>query len=315
MLSWPRRLEEAVSNFILLLLCFSAGMVLRRTRKLPENAHQALNTIVIYIALPAMTLLYLHRFTFSHELAFAAMMPWYLLIIAAVFFYCCRYVFGISRESAGALTLVAGLGNTSFVGIPLVEALHGEAGIPIALVIDQAGSYLALSTVGAVIVAMYASEKNSARQIAAKILSFPPFLALCAAFILMDVHYPLWFEDLLRKLAALVAPLALISVGYQLRFDGFAGHLKALSLGLGYKLVVCPIIVTLAYMGIGMPFGTTAVQVTLLESAMGPMIGAGVVASQNRLDPKLVALMIGIGIPMSVLSVTAYSKLLTIFAM
>lgn len=274
----------------------------------------ALNTIVIYIALPAMTLLYLHRFSYSHDLAYAAMMPWCLLMAAAAFFYGCRTVFGLSKESAGALTLVAGLGNTSFVGIPLIEALYGEAGIPVALVIDQAGSYLALSTFGAVIVALYASEKKSARQIAAKILSFPPFLALCAAFLLMDVHYPAWFEDLLRKLAALVAPLALISVGYQLRFDGLAGYSKALSLGLGYKLVICPTLVSLTYLAIGMPFGSTAVQVTLLESAMGPMIGAGVVASQNRMDPKLVVLMIGIGIPVSVLTVTAFSILIPFFA-
>jgi hypothetical protein len=47
-------------------------------------------------------------------------------------------------------------------------------------------------------------------------------------------------------------------------------------------------------------------QVMLIESAMPPMIGAGIVASQAGLHPQLVSLMIGIGIPASFITVPAW---------
>src|SRR5262249_37849455 len=49
---------EAVNIFILLVACFLIGMLLRRSGRLPANAHAALNGFVIHISLPALTLLY-----------------------------------------------------------------------------------------------------------------------------------------------------------------------------------------------------------------------------------------------------------------
>jgi hypothetical protein len=49
--------------------------------------------------------------------------------------------------------------------------------------------------------------------------------------------------------------------------------------------------------------------VTVIESAMPPMIGAGIVASQAKLDPGLVSLMIGIGIPLAFSTVPAWTWL------
>ena len=38
-------------------------------------------------------------------------------------------------------------------------------------------------------------------------------------------------------------------------------------------------------------------QVTIFEAAMAPQIGAAIVAMEYKLDPPLVTLMVGIGIP------------------
>jgi predicted permease len=42
--------------------------------------------------------------------------------------------------------------------------------------------------------------------------------------------------------------------------------------------------------------------VTIFEAAMAPQIGAAVVAIDHKLDPPLMSLMLGIGIPLSFLS-------------
>jgi predicted permease len=51
---------------------------------------------------------------------------------------------GGSREQLGALALCCGLGNTSFVGLPLIEAIAGKEALGPAAVVDQLGSFLAL---------------------------------------------------------------------------------------------------------------------------------------------------------------------------
>ena len=41
---------------------------------------------------------------------------------------------------------------------------------------------------------------------------------------------------------------------------------------------------------------------TIFEAAMAPQIGAAIVAMEHKLDPPLVTLMVGIGIPLSFLT-------------
>ena len=43
-------------------------------------------------------------------------------------------------------------------------------------------------------------------------------------------------------------------------------------------------------------------QVTIFEAAMAPQIGAAIVAIEHKLDPPLITLMVGIGIPLSFLT-------------
>ena len=127
-----------------------------------------------------------------------------------------------------------------------------------------------------------------------RIVTFPPLIALVAAIALTPFTYPPLAASVLARLAATLAPLALISVGLQLRLGEIAGRTSLLALGLGYKLVVGPLIVLLLYAGlIGLRGETT--EVTVFEAAMPPMIGGSIVAIQYGLDAKLITLMVGIG--------------------
>ena len=111
---------------------------------------------------------------------------------------------------------------------------------------------------------------------------------------LMDVSYPTWLSDLLTRLRGTLAPLALVSVGLQLRLDALQGNRGPLALGLGYKLIVAPALLGVLYFGlVGLSDGN--MRVTVLESAMGPQIGGAIVASQYGLNPALVTLMVGAG--------------------
>ena len=51
--------------------------------------------------------------------------------------------------------------------------------------------------------------------------------------------------------------------------------------------------------------------VTVFEAAMGPMIGASIVAMDHELDPPLLTLMVGVGIPLLFLTIPVWWHLLS----
>jgi predicted permease len=122
----------------------------------------------------------------------------------------------------------------------------------------------------------------------------------------MPFEFPIWVADALKRQGDTLAPLALVSVGLQLRFDQTSGLKTALATGLGFKLLLAPAVLALLYFGI---LGTTeeTTRVTLFEAAMGPQIGGAIVAVQHGLNPPLVSLMVGLGISLSFLTLPLWS--------
>ena len=97
---------------------------------------------------------------------------------------------------------------------------------------------------------IYSSGTASWREIAQRIVTFPPLIALVLALALSPVAYPAWLTGMLHRLGDTLAPLALVSVGLQLRLDQLSGNRVPLGLGLGFKLVVGPLLIALVYFGL-----------------------------------------------------------------
>jgi predicted permease len=56
----------------------------------------------------------------------------------------------------------------------------------------------------------------------------------------------------------------------------------------------------------------TEIQVTLFEAAMAPMITGSIIAAEYDLDGDLAALMVGVGIPLSFLTLPIWFQLLSV---
>lgn len=63
-------------------------------------------------------------------------MPWINIILTWLLFGFLGCKLGWSKAITGALIIMAGFGNTSFVGIPIIEALYGKTGIETVIMID-----------------------------------------------------------------------------------------------------------------------------------------------------------------------------------
>jgi predicted permease len=293
-----------MNAMVMLLACLAAGIVLQRAGKLPDNAPAALNAYVINVALPALALTHLHATALTGDLLASAAGAWLMLGAAALFIGFVARRMKLGAAATGALILTGGLANTSFVGLPMIEAWIGRAGLPYGIVIDQLGSYLALSTFGLMVAARYSGQPMQWSVMWHRILTFPPLIALVIALVLRPIPFHPALEDALARIGATVAPIALFAVGCQLRMGELWARRHALALGLGFKLVLGPLLIAalcLAFLDGSDPEAGLVRAVVIFEAAMGPMIGAAVVANHYKLDAGLTSLMVGIGIPMSLL--------------
>lgn len=268
---------------------------------MPEGAPAVLNSYVINIALPALTLYYVHRMDIVPNVAYSVAAPWLMFAIGAVLFHFVGKALGWKRETVGGIILVGSLANTSFVGLPMIESFYGAEHMGLGIVIDQLGTYLVLSTLGILLAAVYSVGRVSIASVSRRVLGFPPLLALILALGLQSITFPETLELVLERLGSTLAPVALVSVGYQLRLDQVAGRAIPLAVGLTFQLVIGPLIVMGFLFGV-VGFSGISAQVTIFELAMAPQIGAAIVAMEYKLDAPLVTLMVGLGIPLSFLT-------------
>ena len=296
-----------MSNLILLFLCLFLGFVLRKIKLFPENGHLALNAFVINISLSALSLYYIPKIALDMQVIFPVMVPWINIILAVLFFSFLGKKMKWSKTLIGALILCAGFGNTSFVGIPVIQSLYGESGLKTVMLVDQPGSFVALSTLGITIASFYSGEKIAVAEIIKKILKFPPFVAFLIAVILnvLSLQVPTTIDEVFEKLGATTVPLALVSVGSQLKWQKLDHNAKPLFWGLLFKLILFPAIIFMFYFLILKQRGEM-IEIAFLESAMGPMVTAAIIASAYRLEPKLCNLILGVGIPLSFLTLTLW---------
>lgn len=256
---------------------------------------------MINVALPAAALRDVHGVTVDADWLLAGLSPWLGVLLAVALLVPLARRLHWTRQRTGALLLVAGWGNTSFVGLPMVAAYAGSQWLGLVLFIDLFGSYLSLSILGIAIATLCAKERYSAGRVLLRIVTFPPLIAIVLALAVNDQARPAWLDGILENLAATLTPLALAAVGYAIRIDRLKGRLAPLGVALGFRLAIAPaaLLALFAVMGV---LADPASRVTVLEMAMPPMLGASIIAIDHELEPDLVALVIGIGIPLSMLT-------------
>lgn len=290
-----------VSEILLIVLCLAIGVLLRLSGRLPESATKVLGGWVINVALPAAALNSVQGVTLHPDWWLAAATPWLgVLASIAILVPICRWL-GWSRQRTGAILLVAGWGNTSFVGLPMIAAFAGSQWLGLGIVIDLFGTYLAVSTLGLAVATVAISGRLDLGVVARRIATFPPFYAVLVAFATNHLARPEWLAQLIEILANTLTPIALAAVGFALRLDRLAGRTGPVALGLCHRLIVAPALLIGFYLALGQA-GDPVAKVAMLEMAMPPMLGASIIAMDHDLEPDLVALLIGLGVPLSLLT-------------
>ncbi|HEY1141958.1 MAG TPA: AEC family transporter [Lysobacter sp.] len=301
----------AFDAFALVLAMLALGYVFQRLGALPANAAQVLNLVVLYVCLPAAVLRYAPRLHLEPALLAIAIVPWLLLLATLVCVSALSRWLRFREEEHAALLLTVALGNTSFLGYPLTRALIGEHALPYAVVYDQFGVFLILSTFGLWVVARYGGasvdgHSPGAKDMLLRIVRFPPLWALVLGFTVMPAEPPSWIAGGLQRLSDALLPLAMLTIGLSVRLTLPREELKPLVTGLLLKLALMPALAALVVPMLGLQ--DEMARATVLEAAMPPMVTAGALAIAHNLAPRLAAAMVGYGLLFSLLTLPLWAQ-------
>lgn len=271
---------------ILLIICLLAGIVVRQTGRFPPQLVPSINWWLITIALPCVILTLIPATHFDRSSLFPVLSMWLVFLGAAGITLLVARFAGWTREVCGALMLVAGIGNTSFMGYPIIQGYYGAEGLKVAVIADQLGSFIVLSTAGVIVMALCSGQRVSLRAVATRIITFPPFVALVISLGLKAVGgLPTLLQAPLVSVGATMTPLALFAVGLQISLRPARGMVRPLVVGTCWKLLAAPALVWLISRAFS-PAGIVG-EVSILQAGMAPMIAAAIMAQRAGLRPDL----------------------------
>ena len=295
-----------MSALLLLCACLLLGALVKRFAKPPEGMVLSVNWWVMRIALPALVLARVPEIKLDAHLWFPVAAMWLTFFGAWLLFALLGRALHWPKRRVGALVLLAGLGNTSFMGYPIMQALHGSPGLALAVVADQVGSFPLLAAAGVLVASLSSGSEVRPALIARNLLAFPSFIALFVALAAGALGgWPKPVVDTLNVIGDTMTPLSLFSVGMQFRLQMQASQVAPLSVALGWKLLLAPLL-TWA-LGLAAGIGGLTLTVSVLQAGMAPMISAAILADQYQLDPPLANTVLGAGIVLSMVSVPLWN--------
>lgn len=285
------------------------GIVLARVPNLPAEAPKALDVLVLWFALPGLILTVIPYVDFDAATLVPVAVAWSSLVLMAVLVLALGRIFGWSRRTVGTLLVVVPLGNTSFLGIPAVTELLSPSHVPFAVIYDQLGSFLALATFGTFIGARFGDgAKPTPGETLVKVVTFPPFVALVAAFVVRQTGMPVLATQLAERAGATLIPLTMIVVGMRLRIPRRFADLGPLLGGLVLRMAVAPAVVVAIVAVFG--FTGLAWETSTLEVAMPPMVTAAIVATGSGLDEELASALVGVGVLASLVTLPFWAGMI-----
>ncbi len=300
----------ALDALVLVVLMLTLGKACAHWRLFPDNAAEVLNLFVLYLCLPAAILRYAPKLSLSLDVLGVVLVPWLILAASIAAVSLLAKAITLRNDQRAVLLLCVPLGNTSFLGYPLTQALLGDEALPVAVIYDQFGSFLILSTWGLWVLARYGGDaRPTLADIGRKLIRFPPFLALGFALIAMPSAPPVIVDTVLQRLSDALLPIVALAVGLNLKLRLPRDELQPLAAGLALKLLLLPMLALLLAFAFGL-HGTMA-DTVVLETAMPPMITAAALAISHRLAPGLAAALVGYGTVLALITLPLWAWLIT----
>jgi predicted permease len=288
---------------------FLLGWLVKTIRPVPVVVTAWADKYVLQLALPAVIIAKISKVTFDADVVLPIAVAWSVMVLSIVAVLIASRIFKWNRSITGALLLVGVLGNTSFLGLGMVESLLGADHLASAIAYDQVGTFVGLALWGSFVASTYGAGDGGWRSVLNRLSRFGPFLALLASLVFRIIDLPDDVYPILNGIGKTVAPVAMCALGLRFTLSVSRSVQVPALLGLISKMVILPGLVFAVSVFVGSP-QDLAWSTSILQAAAPPMVTAGVVAVGAGLSAELVAFMVGVGTLVSFVSLPLLSLVL-----
>ena len=288
---------------------FLLGWLVKTVRPVPVAVTAWADKYVLQVALPAVIIAKISKVTFNADVVLPIAVAWSVTFVAIVSVLIASRILKWNRSITGALLLVGVLGNTSFLGLGMVESLLGADHLASAIAYDQVGTFVGLALWGSFIASTYGAGESGWWPVMKRLSRFGPFLALIASLVFRIIDLPDDVYPVLNGIGKTVAPVAMCALGLRFTLSVSRSVQVPALLGLISKMAVLPGLVYVVSVLVGSPHDL-AWSTSILQAAAPPMVTAGVVAVGAGLSAELVAFMVGVGTLVSFVSLPLLSLVL-----
>lgn len=294
-----------ISSVSLIAIMIAIGAILSRWTPLTGETQRMFISLIFNVAMPCIILSSIFHVEMDDRLFKNMMIVFVLSVVINVLGITLGW-FGSSffiedRLRRAEIGIVAGLGNTAFIGIPLCAVLLGPEGALYAAIFDAGVDF----TIWTVAVMLLQRGKQSGIGTLKAMINLP-IIAIVVGLLLsfFQLRPPALFIDLFDRLAALAAPLAMFYIGFlimNLKVANFEKVKKTIWLPLSIKLIILPIIVavSLGFMAIN----ETASQTIIIQAMMPTLTITSVLFAKYSADAESGALMTAVSILLGLVTI------------
>lgn len=304
-------MHTVILNMTALIACGIIWRLLRPGGLGADITRHVLTSLVYYLLLPALVIQVLWKAPLGISsfgiAASAAVGVFGCILLSTLICRRCNH----DGKITGAVVLAASFPNATYMGLPVLESLYGEAGRSIAIQYDLFACTPLLLTVGILVARMHGQHDNS-ESLWQSLLRVPPlWAALFGVMInLSGIGMPAALDQWLELLAAGVIPLMLFSLGLSLRWDTInMSRLPTVVPIVILQLIFAPLIVWLVSHGVGLE--GLVLTGTVMEAAMPSMVIGIVLCDRYGLDTGLYAAAVTLTTLLSLFTLPAWSGMLS----
>lgn len=280
---------------IVLTLTIAASVALgagahRRWGEHVEALTRRLLDALLYVALPFITFFVLVRATLDAGAGIGIALAYVgVAIVGVLAWLAATRVLQLGPRAAGTVVIAAIMGNTTYLGLPLIAALLGSEDLGPAITFDALVSGPMFFVVAFAIAAAITTRDEPLRdRVRVFFTRNPPLLAVIAALVAPDALAPDALVDLAKAGVVALAPLGFFVLGVQLAVETRDGAPRfpplsaPVTLVLGLRLAVAPLLLLgLSALTVDVP------DAYLVQAAMPVGINMLVVAHAYNLDLPL----------------------------
>ncbi|MDU2009964.1 MAG: AEC family transporter [Campylobacter concisus] len=288
---------RSISGILVILGMILVGFIIGEKGWFDDKSRGLLAKLVIQVALPCYMLYTItQRFTVADLLKMlpALRFPALSMVILLGIATGVARIFAVRQDRRGLFISMFFNSNTIFVGLPINQALFGDASIPYVLIYYMCNTTF-FWTLGTYLIQRDGEgEAQFDLKTSLKKVFSPPLMGflLGLVFVMLQIKMPAFLASDLQYLGNLTTPLSMIFIGLSVSHVG----VKQLVLGkdqllilLG-RFVVAPLL--MASIVYWLPLPNLMKQVFIIQSAMPVMTNAPVVARLYGADSDYAAVMV-----------------------